>query len=273
MKACEKQKCDNEAIVQMVIDKRGEISQQTGGRKLHQLLQNQMAGQNITMGRDRFFDCLRANSMLVPRQRNFVRTTNSNHNFRKFKNLVQNRVPDKPEELWVSDITYLRLNGKNAYLALVTDAYSKKIMGFKVATNMKASLSIEALKMALKNRRYSDRKLIHHSDRGFHYCWPEYVKMLQDNQILISMTEQYDPYENALAERLNKTMKYEFGLNQIIPNKALAEKMVRRAVKTYNNLRPHDSLKGKTPLSVHLNADVPYKSYRRNKEIIYLNLN
>lgn len=114
---------------------------------------------------------------------------------------------------------------------------------------------------------------MHHSDRGFHYCWPEYVKMLHDNQILISMTEQYDPYQNALAERLNKTMKYEFGLNQTIPNKNIAQKMVRRAVRIYNTLRPHDSLNGRTPLSVHLNANVPYKSYRRNKEIIYLNLN
>ena len=257
----------------MVIDKRGEINQATGGRKLYQLLKEEMNQQNIKMGRDNFFDFLRAHALLVPKQRNFTRTTNSNHLFRKFKNLVQNKVPNQPEELWVSDITYLRLNEKNAYLALVTDAYSKQIMGFHVATNMKASLSIEALKMALKNRKYPERKLIHHSDRGFHYCWPEYVKMLEDKQILISMTEKYDPYENALAERLNKTMKYEFGLNQTIPNKTIAQKMVRSAVKVYNTLRPHDSLDGKTPLSAHLNANTPYKSYRRNKEIIYLNLN
>jgi len=273
MNLCKKQKTDNEKLVKMVIDKRGEINQATGGRKLFQLLKDEMLQENIKMGRDNFFDFLRAHSLLVPKQHNFTRTTNSNHLFRKFKNLVQNKVPNQPEELWVSDITYLRLNGKNAYLALVTDAYSKQIMGFYIATNMKASLSIEALKMALKNRKYPQRKLIHHSDRGFHYCWPEYVKLLQDNEILISMTEKYDPYENAIAERLNKTMKYEFGLNQTIPNKTLAQKMVRRAVKVYNNLRPHDSLNGRTPVSVHLNADVPYKYYRRNKQIIYLNLN
>jgi len=273
MTLAKKQKSDNEKLVKMVIDKRAEINQATGGRKLYQLLKDDMDQQNIKMGRDNFFDFLRAHTLLVAKQRNFTRTTNSNHLFRKFKNLVQNKVPDRPEELWVSDITYIRLNGKNAYLALVTDAYSKQIMGFHLATNMKASLSIEALKMALKNRKYPDGKLIHHSDRGFHYCWPEYVKILQDNQILISMTEQYDPYENALAERVNKTMKYEFGLNQTIPNKTIAIKMVRRAVKVYNNLRPHDSLNGRTPVSVHLKADVPYKSYRRNKEIIYLDLN
>lgn len=273
MNLCKKQKSDNQKLVKMVVDKRAEINQATGGRKLYQLLKEDMNQHNIKMGRDNFFGFLRAHTLLVAKQRNFTRTTNSNHLFRKFKNLVQNKVPDQPEELWVSDITYLRLNGKNAYLALVTDAYSKKIMGYHLATNMKASLSIEALKMALKNRTYQNRKLIHHSDRGLHYCWPEYVKILQENDILISMTEQYDPYENAIAERMNKTMKYEFGLNQTIPNKTIALKMVRRAVRVYNTLRPHDSLKGKTPISVHLNADMPYKSYRRNKEIIYLNLN
>jgi transposase InsO family protein len=245
MNGCKKQKSENEKLVKMVIDKRAEINQATGGRKLHLLLQDQMKQENIKMGRDNFFDFLRAHTLLVPKQRNFTRTTNSNHLFRKFKNLVQNKVPNNPEELWVSDITYLRLNGKNAYLALVTDAYSKQIMGFHIATNMKASLSIEALKMALKNRKYPNSNLIHHSDRGFHYCWPEYVKILQDNDILISMTEQYDPYENALAERLNKTMKYEFGLTQTIPNKTIAQKMVRRAVKIYNTLRPHEQLKRK----------------------------
>lgn len=173
MNICKKQKSDNEKVVKMVIDKRAEINQATGGRKLHLLLQDQMKQQNIKMGRDNFFGFLRAHTLLVPEQRNFTRTTNSNHLFRKFKNLVQNKIPNQPEELWVSDITYLRLNGKNAYLALVTVAYSKQIMGFHIATNMKASLSIDALKMALKNRKYPNRKLIHHSDRGFHYCWPE----------------------------------------------------------------------------------------------------
>lgn len=144
MNVYKKQKSDNQTLIKMVIDKRGEISQVTGGRKLHRLLQEEMEKESIKMGRDNFFNFLRAHSLLVPKQRNFIRTTNSNHLFRKFKNLVQNKVPNHPEELWVSDITYLRLNGKNAYLALVTDAYSKQIMGFHVATNMKASLSIEA---------------------------------------------------------------------------------------------------------------------------------
>lgn len=256
----------------MVLDKRADITQSLGGRKLYLTLQDQIKDKGIKMGRDRFFDFMRAHALLVPKLRAFHKTTNSNHNFKKFKNLVQNKVPNRPEELWVSDITYLRLNGKHAYLALITDAYSKKIVGFKIATNMKASLSLDALKMALKNRKYPTRKLIHHSDRGFHYCWPEYVKTLEDNDILISMTEKYDPYENALAERINRTLKYEFALNQVMPNKTVAEKMVRRAVTVYNSKRPHDSLKGRTPNDVHIHQNQPYKSYRKNKEIIYLDL-
>jgi putative transposase len=273
MKRCQIEMVQQEELRNMIIDQRSELYENLGGRKLHQMLVVKMKDQGIKMGRDKFFDFLRANTLLVVKQKNFVRTTNSNHNFRKFENLVQNKVPKGPEELWVSDITYLRLNGKHAYLALITDAYSKQIMGFKLSTNMKASLSIDALKMALKNRKHPAKKLIHHSDRGFHYCWPDYVKMLQDNQILISMTQQYDPYENALAERINKTMKYEFGFNQVLPNKTFAEKMIKRAVRLYNTIRPHNSIKGKTPASVHLKPDVPYQAYRKNKEIIYLNLN
>lgn len=256
----------------MVLNKRGEITQTLGGRKLYLTLQDQIKEKGIKIGRDRFFDFMRAHALLVPKLRAFHKTTNSNHNFKKFRNLVQNKAPNRPEELWVSDITYLRLNGKHAYLAIITDAYSKKIMGFKIATNMKASLSLEALKMALKNRKYPNRKLIHHSDRGLHYCWPEYVKTLQENKIMISMTEKYDPYENALAERINRTLKYEFALNQVIPNKTVAEKMVRRAVNVYNAKRPHNSLNGRTPNDVHNNQNQPYKSYRKNKEIFYLDL-
>lgn len=256
----------------MVLDKRADITQSLGGRKLYQLIQEDLQKAGIKIGRDKFFDFMRAHALLVPKLRAFHKTTNSNHNFKKYKNLVQNKVPNRPEELWVSDITYLRLNGKHAYLALITDAYSKKVVGYKISTNMKASLSLDALKMALKNRKYPNRKLIHHSDRGFHYCWPDYVKMLEDNQILISMTEKYDPYENALAERINRTLKYEFALNQVMPNKTTAEKMVRRAVVVYNAKRPHDSLNGRTPDDVHIHANQPYKTYRKNKEIIYLDL-
>lgn len=218
------------------------------------------------MGRDKFFDFLRANNLLVPKLKNFHITTNSKHQFYKYKNLVKNAVPTRPEQLWVSDITYIKTDNGHNYLALVTDAYSRQIMGYKLANHMKTTLCTEALKMAIKNRKYLHKKLIHHSDRGFQYCNTAYTSFAENNGITMSMTEQYDPYENALAERINRTLKYEYGLKQTIKNTKLAEKMTNQAVEIYNNLRPHLSLKLRKPAEVHLNPNLKYKSYKRNKK-------
>lgn len=154
------------------------------------------------------------------------------------------------------------------YLALVTDAYSKQIMGFKLANHMKASLCVDALKMAIKNRQYPDKKLIHHSDRGFQYCSNEYVNFATSNGLMMSMTEQHDPYENAIAERINRTLKYEYGLKQSIKNTEIAQKMIKEAVYIYNNLRKHDSLDLRKPAEVHQNPTIPYKSYKKDKSVI-----
>jgi len=223
---------------------------------------------NIKMGRDKFFDFLRANNLLVPKTKNFHTTTNSKHQFFKYKNLITNRVPTRPEQLWVSDITYIKTDNGHNYLAIVTDAYSKQIMGYKLDKHMKASLCVDALKMAIKNRKYPNEKLIHHSDRGFQYCSKEYVNFAETNGLIMSMTEKYDPYENAIAERINRTLKYEYGLKQTIKNRELARKMIKQAVYIYNNLRPHLSLELKKPYQVHLNPNVPYKSYKRNKKLL-----
>ena len=182
------------------------------------------------------------------------------------KNLIENIVPEKPEQIWVSDITYVGNRQNPMYLALVTDAYSKQIMGYKLASHMKVSLCADALKMAIKNRKYPNLKLIHHSDRGIQYCNPGYTQFAEQNGLTLSMTEQYDPYENAVAERINRTLKYEYGLKQSIKNTTLAKKIVKRAVNIYNNLRPHLSLELFTPKHVHLNQNVTYKCYRRNKQ-------
>jgi len=218
------------------------------------------------MGRDKFFDFLRANNLLVPRLKNFHITTNSKHQFYKYKNLVKDAVPTRPEQLWVSDITYIKTDNGHNYLALVTDAYSKQIMGYKLANHMKTSLCTEALRMAIKNRKYPDKKLIHHSDRGFQYCNTAYTRFAENNGITMSMTEKYDPYENAVAERINRTLKYEYGLKQTIKNTKLAEKMTNEAVEIYNNLRSHLSLELRKPSEVHLNPTLKYKSYKRNKK-------
>jgi len=250
----------------MVKDYRNKVGQRTGGIKLYAELKAQMNIVNIKMGRDKFFKFLRNNDLLVRKLKNYHITTNSNHRFHKYKNLIKDSVPTRPEQLWVSDITYVKTENGHNYLALVTDAYSKQIMGFKLDNHMKASLCVDALKMAIKNRKYPDKKIIHHSDRGFQYCSNEYTKFAESNGITMSMTEQYDPYENAIAERINRTLKYEYGLRLSIKNTELAQKMTKEAVYIYNNLRVHFSLDLRKPAEVHMNPNIPYKSYRRNKK-------
>jgi len=249
----------------MVKEYRNKVGQRTGGLKLYSELKEQMKAENIKMGRDKFFDFLRANSLLVPKLKNYHVTTNSNHMFHKYKNLVKDTVPTRPEQLWVSDITYIKTENGHNYLAIVTDAYSKRIMGYKLANHMKTSLCIDALSMAIKNRMYPDKKLIHHSDRGFQYCNTKYTEYAESNGIAMSMTEEYDPYENAVAERINRTLKYEYGLKQTIKDTDLAQKIADQAVDIYNNLRPHLSLQLMKPTEVHQNPIVTYKSYKRNK--------
>jgi len=244
---------------------RKQIGQRIGGVKLLELLKADFKKYNIKMGRDKFFRFLRTYNLLVPKTKRHFITTNSKHHFYKYKNLVKDKAPTRAEQLWVSDITYIKTQNGHSYLALVTDAYSKQIMGFKLASHMRTSLCTDALKMAIKNRKYPNLKLIHHSDRGFQYCNPAYTQFAEENNISLSMTEKYDPYENALAERINRTLKYEYGLKQIIKNTTLAKKIAKNAVNIYNNLRPHLSLNLRTPNYVHLNQNVNYKSYRKNK--------
>lgn len=254
----------------MINKYRKEVGQRTGGIKLYKELKPKMDVLDIKMGRDKFYDLLRGNNLLVPKTKRFHITTDSKHHFHKYKNLVSNKVPTRPEQLWVSDITYIKTQSGHSYLAIVTDAYSKKIMGYKLASHMKTSLCIGALKMALKNRKYKGQKIVHHSDRGLQYCNPTYTKIAEDNGLSISMTEQYDPYENAVAERINQTLKYEYGLIETIKNITLAKKMAKRAVKIYNNRRLHHSLKLRTPSDVHLNPNINYRSYKRNPEKLQL---
>ena len=216
------------------------------------------------MGRDKFYTFLRNHRLLVPRTKRFHITTNSNHHFHKYKNLVTNKIPTRAEQLWVTDITYIKTQKGHSYLALVTDAYSKQIMGYKLDSHMKTSLCIDALKMALKNRKYPNKKLIHHSDRGLQYCNPTYTKFAESNRLTMSMTEKYDPYENAIAERINRTLKYEHGLRNCLKNTPIAQKLAKQAVDIYNNLRTHFSLNLRKPAEVHLNPNIKYKSYRKN---------
>jgi transposase InsO family protein len=249
----------------MVQDYRKKVGQRTGGIKLYSELKQDFINQDIKIGRDKFYRFLRLHNLLVPKLKNYHTTTNSNHQFRKYKNLIKDKIPNRPEQLWVSDITYIKTDNGHNYLAIVTDAYSKQIMGYKLDNHMKVSLCKDALKMAIKNRKYPDEKLIHHSDRGFQYCNPKYTEFAEQNGIMMSMTEKYDPYENAIAERINRTLKYEYGLKKSIKNTAIAQKITKQAVYIYNNLRTHFSLDLRKPSEVHLNPNIKYKSYRKNK--------
>lgn len=222
-----------------------------GGRKLQHMLTPLLAQHGIDMGRDKLFDLLADNGLLVRRRkRRKVATTDSNHPYRRYPNLVKGLEILSAEQLWVSDITYISLKEDFCYLSLVTDAYSRKIVGYCLYPSLKAEGPLLALDMALQ--QYSNTgRLIHHSDRGSQYCCHQYTGLLQENGISISMTEKGDPYENAIAERINGILKSEFRLDDEFTNFEEAKEAVDRAIDIYNNLRPHASCDYMTPDQAH----------------------
>jgi putative transposase len=228
-----------------------------GTRKIYHLIEPALRQQGLKFGRDKLFKLLRENDLLIKPGKRYTQTTNSKHWLRKYPNTAKDLVLTAPEQLWVSDITYIKTEEGNCYLSMITDAYSRKIMGYSVADNMEASTVAQALKMAIKNRIYTNKKLIHHSDRGLQYCSSEYVLIADANQIKMSMTEQSDPYENALAERMNRTIKEEFCLDRTLKTKSLVFAVVNNAVELYNNYRPHQSLSLKTPNQIHQKTQPP----------------
>lgn len=206
----------------------------------------------IKMGRDKLFRLLSDHNLLIRRRRRYITTTNSNHRFKKYPNIVKGIEINGPEQVWVSDITYIKTDEGNCYLNLVTDAFSRKIMGFSIAQNMNTEEMRKAYDMAVSLRKYPDEQLIHHTDRGVQYCSGDYVQISNDNNIAISMTENGDPYENALAERMNRTLKEEFGLGRQLATRQQAFRLASEAVELYNKRRPHLALKMDTPENVHL---------------------
>jgi len=222
-----------------------------GTIKLYDMIKKDMTTKNIKLGRDKLFTFLRHEKMLVKKKKNFTKTTNSFHRFRKHKNLVKGIEVTAPEQVWVSDITYIKTSSGHEYLSLITDYYSKKIVGYHLADNLKTESTIKALEMAIKSRKYPERSLIHHSDRGFQYCSDDYIKMLSDNHIQPSMTEEYDPYENAIAERVNGILKDEFDISGGFINHLQAVKEIKYAIETYNTFRPRFSCEMMTPQQAH----------------------
>jgi putative transposase len=245
-----------------------------GCRKLYELLQPFLLEHQIKMGRDRLFEVLSTNYLLVKRRKKQTITTNSYHRFKKYPNLIRNFIPTKPNQLWVSDITYWKIATGFVYISFITDAYSRKIVGSHVAQTMEAVETMEALKIAISGLRKGPDchfQLTHHSDRGMQYCSDKYVKLLESNNIGISMTENGDPLENAIAERVNGIIKEEYLNDYQIDNIEEAKELLEVVIKLYNNERPHMSIGNLTPNQVHKNkikTEKLWKNYYRKSPII-----
>lgn len=238
-----------------------------GARKLYYLLFAKL--QCLKIGRDKFFDILRANHLLIQPKRSYHVTTNSHHRFRKHRNLILDMEINRPEQVWVSDITYIGKREKPCYLSLVTDAYSKKIMGYYVADNLTTESSLIALKMALKLRADKGLALIHHSDRGLQYCADDYQKMLNRQNVKCSMTNNGDPYENAVAERINGILKQEFMIDTYHQDLEIMKTIIKEAIEIYNNQRPHYSNYMLTPEQMHTQSEIQMRTYKTKNSSKY----
>lgn len=221
-----------------------------GGKKLYSMIKNSMSENRLKMGRDRFFKWLKYSDLLVSPKKQYINTTQSHHRFWVYDNLAATMTLTRPNQLWVSDITYLRTQEGFCYLALITDAYSRKIVGFDVSDTLELNGCMRALKSALQTAGdISD--LVHHSDRGIQYCSGQYTALLKQKGVKISMAAKGNCYENALAERVNGILKGEFNLDTTFKTKEHAVKAVQQSIYIYNTYRPHWSLKLKTPEACH----------------------
>lgn len=236
-----------------------------GVPKLHHLLQSKLAEHRIKMGRDALYGLLGEHGYLLRYRRRKPYTTDSNHPYKKYPNLIRGiNYLTHPGQLWVSDITYIRLKEGFAYLSIVTDAYSHKIIGYCLHPSLHSDGPIRALLQAAKSKRSAS--LIHHSDRGVQYCCAEYVKVLEHYEIKISMTEKGDPYENAIAERINGILKGDFLLDTTFASFSEACLAVDNAVEKYNYIRPHDSCDRLTPVQAHNQSGFLRKRWKTQSE-------
>jgi len=225
-----------------------------GGRKLQELLRPFMQIHGIKMGRDALFDFLSIHGMLIRTRKRCSKTTHSCHWLKKYPNLIVDFIPSRPNELWVSDITYWKIGDTTLYLSLITDAYSRKIVGEHLSETLHAEETTKALKMAISDLEKQPKtieQLIHHSDRGVQYCSSSYINQLKKKNIRISMTQSGDPLENAIAERINGIIKDEYLLNYQCDNIKDARKRLAMAISLYNTERPHSSIGNFTPEFVH----------------------
>lgn len=241
-----------------------------GTRKLLELLKPFLIENNIKMGRDSLFNLLGQNQLLIRKRIRKVNTTYSQHWMRKWPNLIKEKIIRKPNELWVSDITFWKVADKFLYISLITDAYSKKIVGYSLAPTLEQKSTCNALLMAINNNINNINGLTHHSDRGVQYCSHDYIKILKRNNINISMTENGDPRENAIAERINGILKHEYLLRYKPKNIKQAQFILQKSILLYNSERPHLSISLLTPEYVHHNKELTnrkWKNYFKTKNV------
>jgi transposase InsO family protein len=244
---------ENDIVLELVRRIRKDMPR-AGGRKLCIMVQEESQKNGISIGRDKFFGLLREHNMLVKRKKRYVKTTDSRGFWNRFKNKVKEKTISKPGEVWVSDITYINTKKGFAYLALITDAFSRKIVGYDVSNSLSREICIKALQMAFEKEGYQknvNTGLCHHSDRGSQYNSDDYVNLLKGYHVEISMTENGDPYENALAERMNGTLKVEWLYDLKLRDLDHAKQTVDQIIDLYNNKRLHSALGMKTPSFIH----------------------
>jgi transposase InsO family protein len=244
------EKLRKEQSVILLVNKVRKRMPKIGGKKIYSLIKEDLSQSGIRLGRDKLFEVLRKNKLLIERKKKYLMTTNSKHFFKKYPNLIKGIKVNRADQVWVSDITYIRTDDGFTYAAMITDMFTRKIVGCSIDKTMTSQLILDALKMALKQRRnYSG--LIHHSDRGLQYCSKDYTDQLTLNEIRISMTENSDPYENALAERINRTIKEEFIINEKVRSFSVLKNLFYESIDIYNKERPHLALKMRKPEEIY----------------------
>lgn len=250
LKKAIKAQLEKEKVLMLVRECR-KVLPREGGRKLYKRLQEDFKTMGLKIGRDKLFDILREAGMLVEPRKKYVHTTQSSHRFYIHPNRVSDFIPSSINRLWVCDITYIRTKEGFMFLALITDAYSRKIVGFDISDSLELEGCLRALRMALKQLP-ENHKLIHHSDRGVQYCSYDYTDLLKDNDIKISMASKGNCYENAMAERVNGILKQEFYLDETFASKGQAIKACTEAIKLYNQVRLHENIGYLTPEQKHV---------------------
>ncbi|NWJ49710.1 MAG: IS3 family transposase [Bacteroidetes bacterium] len=246
----------------------------TGTPKLYHMLRKTLQDHHIKMGRDSLHRLLCGNGLTIRPRKRYVVTTDSRHWMKKYPNLIKDLVINESEQVWVSDITYIQVGEAFNFLSLITDAYSKQIMGFCLHPTLEAEGCMNALKMALSQKIKYDISHIHHSDRGAQYCCGDYVDLLHTAGLGISMTENGDPYQNAIAERVNGILKYEFSLNREFADTTQALEVIQKSIRAYNELSPHMSCNYLTPVQAHQMKGVLEKKWKpkvkqKEKEVLF----